>query len=177
MPLPLKYGLTCLLCMPLVLLAQVKLNALPEPQSKDTLWTTGFQTLFSSQTIGDKITSRLRSAVSKEKTHFIFSFGISMSRQKTVKAGEETKASLKTQSGKRIQLVMISNLFTDLLNAAEKETIVHFEIAAAELNILKKEKVTGVKIVTDSGTYNYDLHEGAQDILNSQLRAVLSTAN
>ena len=78
-----------------MLFSQVDQRRVVNQRLNDTIWTTGLQTLFSSQTIGNKVTTQLRSAVSTGKPGTIVSFGITMSREKLVVADDESKAILK----------------------------------------------------------------------------------
>lgn len=161
-----------------MLFSQVDQGRVVNQRLNDTIWTTGLQTLFSSQTIGNKVTTQLRSAVSTGKPGTIVSFGITMSREKLVTADDESKAILKTTGGKKITLQIVSGTMTDFLEAPTgQESILHFKLHPDDLPLLKKEKVTGVNIIVESGNYNYGLHEKAQGILNAQLSRALEMAN
>ncbi len=161
-----------------MLFSQVDQRRAGNQRLNDTIWTTGLQTLFSSQTIGSKVTTQLRSAVSTGKPGIIVSFGITMSREKLVTADDESKAILKTTGGKRITLQIVSGTMTNFLEAPTVlESILHFKLHPDDIALLKKEKVTDVNIIVESGNYNYGLHEKAQGILNTQLSRALDRTN
>lgn len=173
-----KHFVLFFLLLPVMLFSQVNLRRVVDQRLNDTIWTTGLQILFSSQTIGSKVTTQLRSAVSAGQSDTIISFGITMSRKKLVTADDESKAILKTNNGKRITLQIVSGTMTNFLEAPTgEESILHFKLHPGDIPLLKKEKITGVNIIVESGNYNYGLHEKAQEILNTQLSQVLNSTN
>ena len=76
-------------------------------------------------------------------------------------------------SGKRIELAVVGDSLSNFLQSqAGQEAVVHFKVHPDDIAMLTKDRVTGIRIIGKTGSYNYDLHETAQVTFNAQLDLV-----